>query len=402
MAAKSGRIAAGVAVLVVLLLAWHLSMAQLEGLEGMDRPEDVTGADCAMCHGDFAAQYTYTHEPAVEGNCTACHLEAHEEGHGVLVAADRSLCLPCHIDKEAHYPLLNCWAASCHADKHGSDADEYFNPSRQEEYPGFCESTAGADYVGSGSCLGCHGEYCDWWNKTAHSLADTINDTPPYLRGCESCHGAGGNHWGRWAGIGYFELANVEETDAVCLKCHKDEMYTPDYWNTLHPLNGVSCVTCHNPHNQANKHNLTMPPNELCLSCHETQRTEFNRLSHHPVDLKDPRTGMLCVDCHSPHGADGSPLLKLPAEELCASCHIDKAGPFIFPHAATDAAMGEGCATCHATHGSNTPNLLKLNGRGLCLQCHSDQLAHGGAQTCWTTGCHSNHHGSNSSFFFFN
>ena len=49
MAAKSGRIAAGVAVLVVLMLAWHLSMAQLEGLEGMDRPEDVAGVVGFLC-----------------------------------------------------------------------------------------------------------------------------------------------------------------------------------------------------------------------------------------------------------------------------------------------------------------------------------------------------------------
>jgi DmsE family decaheme c-type cytochrome len=402
MAAKHKRVAAAAAVFILLLLAWHLSSAQLEGLEGMEPPDDVTGIDCSMCHGDFAAQYTYTHEPAVEGNCVACHLTTGEGGHGGLVAEDRSLCLSCHVDKEAHYPLLNCWAASCHADKHGSDVDEYFNPSRKEEYPGFTAATAGAAYVGSDTCLGCHTDKCEWWQDTAHSMSDTDEDTPLKLRGCEGCHGPGDNHWGRWARIGDFELAGVEETDTVCLKCHKDEMFTPDYWDTLHPLAGVSCNTCHNPHNLTNKNNLCLPPNELCLSCHETKRADFNRLSHHPVDMNDPRTGMLCVDCHSPHGAEGRPMLKLPAEELCASCHVDKAGPFAFPHAGYDPALGEGCFTCHSAHGSNTPNLLRLNGRGVCLQCHTDQLAHGGATTCWTMGCHTEHHGSNSSYFFFN
>ena len=402
MGANVTRLGTGFLVLLLFLVAWRLVAAQLDGLEGMEPPPDVSGMDCTMCHGDFAANFEYTHQPALDGECALCHLETGEAGHGGLVSADRELCLTCHAEYTAHNPVLTCWAATCHADVHGSNEDPLLNPSRQEEYPGFCESTAGAQYIGSGECLGCHYEYADWWKRSIHSLSDTDRDSPYDRRGCEGCHGPGSNHWGRWAGIGYFELSSVEEADAVCFKCHRDEIYEADYWKTLHPLAGVACTTCHDPHFLENPSNLTMPANQLCFSCHKTVRADFNKLSHHPVDNEDPRTGMLCTDCHSPHCAEGRPMLQLPKDELCVSCHVDKSGPFVYDHVGYDPALGDGCFTCHSQHGSNSPNLLMMNGRGVCLQCHSDLASHGGAATCWSTGCHTEHHGSNGNFFFFN
>ncbi len=391
--------------LTIILLTtglWHLSMAQLEGLEEMEAPEDVTGVDCSMCHGDFATAYKYKHSPAADGTCVICHLESGEEGHGKLTDDSRGLCLSCHPDYEGHNPAVNCWASSCHSDTHGSDVDPVFNPSRQEPYPGFTESTACATYVGSQSCLDCHCEKCGWWAESAHSLSDLDNNISLDRKGCEGCHGPGSEHWGRSAGIGIFSYATVEEADNTCFKCHRDEMFIDDYWRTTHPLEGVSCTSCHSPHNVANQSNLIEPANELCFSCHKTKRADFNRLSAHPVDKKDPRAGMLCTECHNPHGAEGAGMLALPAEELCLSCHVEKAGPFVFPHVGTDAAIGNGCANCHTHHGSNTPNLLLMNGRGICLQCHTDRATQITGRNCWTTGFHTEHHGSNGNYFFFN
>jgi len=390
-----------VAALYSLISLNSKSLAQLEGLEGMEPPSDVTGIDCTMCHGDFAQQYTFTHVPAFEGNCVACHLPTGDMGHGGLVDEGRGLCLQCHTDKQAHYSALTCWTSNCHSNPHGSNEDPYFNPSRQEEYPGFEQSTAGAEYVGSFYCLSCHTQFSEQWGESVHSLSDGEQDTPRNLRGCESCHGPGGNHWGRSAGIGNFDLASHQEADARCLKCHKDETYVPDYERGTHAKNGVACISCHNPHNQSEPHNLRYSPNQMCLNCHETKRMDFGKLSHHPLDLGDPRSGMLCVDCHNPHGGEGHSMLAAPKEELCLSCHVDKQGPFVFAHAATDPELGQGCFTCHTPHGSNTPDLLTINGRGLCLQCHSDRALHFQGQTCWTSGCHTEHHGSNTNFFFF-
>jgi DmsE family decaheme c-type cytochrome len=385
------------AALVISLLAYRYGSAQLEGMEA---PNDVTGTDCRMCHTDFALNFQHPHAPALNGECASCHQTVGEKGHGELVASGRALCTGCHTDKEEHYPVATCWSAGCHSDVHGSNVDEKLIASRAEEYPGFFAATDGAQYVGSADCLGCHPEQCATWSQSAHSMSDEDSNVAPERKGCESCHGPGGNHNGRLAGIGRFDEAYSDESDSVCLKCHRDEMYMPDYEASTHVKAHVSCVSCHDPHLQKNKANLLLPSNELCLSCHETKRADFKRLSHHPIDTGDERTGMLCVDCHSPHGSANSAMLTKPAEEICASCHVDKAGPFVFPHAGYDPALGRGCATCHTHHGSNSPNLLTINGRGLCLQCHTDRAQHYGAQTCWTAGCHSQHHGSNTSFYF--
>ena len=400
---KSKQAIFGLVVPVVLAaLLFGMGIAQLDGLEGMEAPDDVEGMECSMCHGEFATEYKYTHTPAFDAECTLCHLETGEGGHGGLTMDGRELCLQCHSEQEYHYPVQTCWTSTCHADKHGSDIDELFNPSRQECYPGFAESTLGACYVGSDTCLGCHCDKQEWWAESAHSLPDMDEKARDGYKGCEGCHGPGSNHMGRLAGIGVFDVATVEEADAMCFKCHRDEMFEPDYWKTIHPLAGVACSTCHNPHDVTNEYNLTKPANELCISCHETKRADFNRMSHHPVDLKDPRTGMRCAECHDPHGAGGGRMLKEPLEELCISCHVDKGGPYVYSHPGYDPAMGRGCQTCHTHHGSNTPNLLMMNGRGVCIQCHTDRATHMSGQTCWTTGCHTEHHGSNSNFFFFN
>lgn len=375
--------------------------AQFDDLTGMEAPEDVTGADCMMCHGDAPTRLEFQHPPAANNECASCHQTTGTGGHGALLRDDRSLCLECHQDKEQHYPVLNCWTSSCHSDTHGSDVDEYLNPSRKEEYPGFCESTAGAEYVGSDTCLECHAEKCANWNESIHSLLDTDSGRNPGLRGCESCHGPGGNHWGRRAGIGSFFEATTAEADSACLTCHKDETYVPAYERGTHVKNGVACISCHNPHNTENKHNLRREANSLCFECHQTRRIDFAKLSHHPVETESPRSGLLCLDCHNPHGGEGRTMLALPQEELCFKCHVDKQGPFVFSHAGYDPALGKGCATCHDAHGSNSPNLLKMSGRGLCVQCHTDRVTHFPAQTCWTTGCHTEHHGSNDNYFFF-
>ena len=395
--------AAAIATVLLLIFASaRYGNAQFEGLEGMDPPDDVSGVDCAMCHGDFAQQFSFEHEPAFDGDCITCHMTTGDGTHGGLTDEGRGLCIECHGEQEYHYPALTCWASSCHSDTHGSDVNELLNPSLSEEYPGFTEATLGANFVGSDSCLGCHTEVCSNWAKSMHALSDLNENLPPVRKGCESCHGAGGDHWGRPAGIGNFAMATVEEADARCLTCHRDEIYASDYEKTMHPLAGVACISCHDPHNLDNKHNLKMEPNTLCLDCHKTKRDDFARLSHHPVDMADPRTGMQCTECHNPHGAEGDFMLSAPTGELCISCHADKAGPFVYAHPGYDPALGEGCMTCHAAHGANAPNLLVMSGRGLCLQCHTEQVNHFAGQTCWTSGCHSEHHGSNENFFFFN
>lgn len=397
MIGKLNRAIAALVVLTAVFLACRAGMAQLEGMEP---PADVTGVDCRMCHTDFGLGFQYPHDPVLNNNCTACHMPKGETKHGALVADDRDLCTSCHTDRRDHYPAATCWSAGCHVEIHGSNTDDFLI-SRNEEYPGFFSSTCDAEYVGSETCLECHCDKDKWWTQSAHSMGDCDEKTPPERQGCEGCHGPGGNHYGRLAGIGRFEFASAGDSDALCLKCHRDEMYMPDYENSMHFRARVTCTCCHDPHDLTYKSNLKLPPNELCFSCHETKRADFMRLSHHPVDQADPRTGMNCTECHTPHGSPNKAMLVKAADELCVSCHVDKTGPFIYQHAGYDPALGRGCGTCHSHHGANSPNLLMINGRGVCLQCHTDRAQHFAGTDCWASGCHEEHHGSNVNFFFF-
>jgi len=96
-------------------------------------------------------------------------------------------------------------------------------------------------------------------------------------------------------------------------------------------------------------------------------------------------------------------------DQVCFTCHTDKAGPFAFEHAPVKT---EGCVSCHTPHGSSNPRLLKRSQVNLlCLECHTftvDSAAPGipsfhnqaqKYQSC--TLCHTAIHGSNSDHTFF-
>jgi DmsE family decaheme c-type cytochrome len=95
-------------------------------------------------------------------------------------------------------------------------------------------------------------------------------------------------------------------------------------------------------------------------------------------------------------------------DQVCYNCHIDKRGPFVYEH---EPVRTEGCESCHMPHGSPNAHLLKMsNVNLLCLSCHTTSFANApGApsfhnqasqfQAC--TLCHTQVHGSNTSFVFF-
>jgi DmsE family decaheme c-type cytochrome len=76
---------------------------------------------------------------------------------------------------------------------------------------------------------------------------------------------------------------------------------------------------------------------------------------------------MTCVDCHQPHGTlNDANLRTSPVRTLCARCHADKAGPFVFEHVD----LAADCQTCHNPHGSANRQMTRWAQPFLCLQCH--------------------------------
>ena len=69
-----------------------------------------------------------------------------------------------------------------------------------------------------------------------------------------------------------------------------------------------------------------------------------------------------CTQCHGDGGM--SPQPKMPARQLCFTCHKDFIAGNKFKHQPVE--NGE-CSSCHSAHQSPNKNLLTKTGNKLCL-----------------------------------
>jgi DmsE family decaheme c-type cytochrome len=137
-----------------------------------------------------------------------------------------------------------------------------------------------------------------------------------------------------------------------------------------HARAGLICSDCHNPHSSDERHLREAVPlgtrdldsaSRLCAQCHSDVRAQLTFPSHHPL----VEGAMGCMSCHDPHADRRA---SQPEDKaLCASCHQDFAGPWIFEHPP----VVESCMTCHSPHGAVADNLLATVQPVICLSCHS-------------------------------
>jgi len=220
------------------------------------------------------------------------------------------------------------------------------------------EESAKAELVGREMCVVCH-DMTGPFLKTPHAPVE-----------CEVCHGPGSLHAesGGMESIGPRGVA-VSSTVKACLSCHAmGETQVADYVHSPHGKNQVSCLDCHQMHQDKSGFGLLkLAEVSLCTGCHKSAEAEFRQPYHHPV----LEGGMSCVDCHSPHSDPGRSARRLQTipEFGCVSCHVDKRGPFAFEHPPGKA---NSCQECHTAHGSfNSKMLIRSEVHQLCLECHS-------------------------------
>lgn len=285
-------------------------------------------------------------------------------------------------------------------------------------------ATAASAFIGSDACRTCHPDVWASFYKNPHYKSLASGDQPPDRTGCESCHGPGKAHveahGGKATIVAFSELSPQAVLDN-CLRCHSETLSRSNIRRSSHTLNNVVCTNCHSIHKSpAPKYLLARDQKDLCYSCHQSVRAQFDMPFKHRVN----EGFMTCSDCHNPHGSF-APTWRMASrprmvdqalanEEPCLKCHAEKRGPFVFEHPSVRV---DGCETCHQPHGSMNSRLLRRPVVfTLCLQCHNGadsfgrernsvfatdathNMADPRFQNCTT--CHVRIHGSNSSALF--
>jgi len=283
-------------------------------------------------------------------------------------------------------------------------------------------TVAGATYIGSEQCKGCHEDLAKKMEHTLHGklLGTKLAKSDLQQRGCEGCHGPGSKHLEDPANPAFnlrfgkkSPLAAAGKNE-VCLQCHAKGKQI--LWKgSPHESRDVTCVTCHSVHEGTEKRLLKLVKFEkfdsrgqaldnvqynLCGQCHQVRAMQFNRYSHMPLAARGEAGALTCTSCHNPHGTTTEKLIAaVSINKSCTTCHADKRGPFLWEHPP----VLENCLNCHQAHGSNNPTLLKVKQPRLCETCHV-----GGRHNAQTyaqmdrkvfnrscVNCHANIHGSN-------
>jgi DmsE family decaheme c-type cytochrome len=233
------------------------------------------------------------------------------------------------------------------------------------------------------TCKECHAAVWQDFFRNPH-FRPTPGDENSYAS-CETCHGPSARHitaHGGKATIRAFSEMQPQQVLAACLECHSKDISRANIRSSEHTLAGVVCTNCHSVHRSTGgRFLLARRESELCYTCHQTVRAQFQMPDHHRVD----EGAITCSDCHNPHGAfasawrmgSGSHMLKAAfnTDEPCLGCHVDKRGPFVFEHGSVRV---EGCMACHFPHGSTNSRLLRRPVVfTLCLECHNGAGAFG-------------------------
>jgi predicted CXXCH cytochrome family protein len=90
----------------------------------------------------------------------------------------------------------------------------------------------------------------------------------------------------------------------------------------------ISCVACHDPHDSENSHQLIMPPEKLCNSCHTQEATLKGTSVKGIEETKSIHANVNCVQCHMTEANHLMKVIRPDAPDLaekradtCTSCH---------------------------------------------------------------------------------
>jgi predicted CXXCH cytochrome family protein len=122
------------------------------------------------------------------------------------------------------------------------------------------------------------------------------------------------------------------------MTAHKNRMQGNDFSQSNMYHRGLRCFDCHQVHSAANKSNLAMPGNSLCLFCHTKQNPAglHGTVSEHTHHAENS-VGSQCASCHLPKIAQ-------TIKDNYVSAHTFR---FITPDETEQSGIPNPCTSCH-------------------------------------------------------
>ncbi|RJP72405.1 MAG: hypothetical protein C4532_05995 [Candidatus Abyssobacteria bacterium SURF_17] len=320
---------------------------------------------CTVCHRDFAKEEAMKTVHPVVDECTTCHSPHASDNAPLLVDRVPALCFTCHEGfpvgerpASVHAPFEDGACGDCH--------NPHTSPNPSLLIGGLWDL-----------CTTCHDATDPGFNKAHLNLltqeADCLmchkghystkeglvleNAHAPFTEGlCDSCH---------VTPEGGAKAALVASGPELCLTCHGD-MDASLKSKFVHLPAEESCLNCHEPHAAPQSPLLKETGVALCGQCHADNVTVVEGMKAH-----EPFSKGQCTDCHDSHGSENAGILAAPEKDLCLTCHAGVAESLIKVHPHT--AVEQGCVACHQAHMAQSATLLKDEGAPLCFRCHESR-----------------------------
>jgi predicted CXXCH cytochrome family protein len=238
------------------------------------------------------------------------------------------------------------------------------------------------------------GPLCDGCHSVNYDINTKI--VTEWNVGCESCHGAGGDHIANPTRATIVNPARLDYVAAndTCIRCHSQGqpltnpidgkyydwpvgfhmgLHLSDFWK-LEPHKAGETTFTHFPDDTAHKNR--MQGNDFVQSLMYTR-------------------GVTCFSCHDPHGSDNTSMLRANGNSLCLTCHAPntQTGPLAVnieahTHHRADSA-GSQCVSCHMPAIEQTLGDVNVHAHtfrfitpadtetrkipNACNQCHADK-----------------------------
>ena len=390
---------------------------------------------CTDCHTDIGTQRQRNeglHSTEFKGNCGHCHVEHRGRNHDLVR-------WPGGSQESFDHKITGFTLDGAHADATCRDCH---NRKRSTGSPTFlglnssCASCHKKDDAHDGrfgeNCQTCHNS-TDWNQASVEDLNHDLTRFP--LKGshmevkCAECHGEPP----KYTGLDFDSCNDCHEDPhqgrlgEECARCHQEKAWNSlvmlrsehpgiaitaghakaqcrdchDQGNMRPPRVGSRCVDCHNPVHDADFGNN-------CKQCHADIRwlglpDQVGRNAHGrtPFPLEGQHQTVGCAECHTPSLPQAQRYRGLQFEQ-CRDCHEDV-------HGGKLSRFGNGdCATCHAVQGfrptlfgpqGHAETAFPLEGRHAavpCFACHTGEPPRydWSVQKQECIDCHENPHGN--------